>query len=75
MLLHDGSPPLPTPIILWDLVDKLGITVMGTRAKWLAVLKENLWNYGQFVYSLPSTHTVDTSLIIIKNPGGLRGPG
>ncbi|XP_068220574.1 acetoacetyl-CoA synthetase-like [Palaemon carinicauda] len=40
LLLYDGSPLLPTPNILWDLVDKLGITVLGTGAKWLAVLEE-----------------------------------
>ncbi|XP_076046524.1 acetoacetyl-CoA synthetase-like [Oratosquilla oratoria] len=40
LVLYDGSPLLPTPTILWDLVDKLGITVLGTGAKWLAVLEE-----------------------------------
>lgn len=40
LFLYDGSPLLPTPSIMWDLVDKLGITVLGTGAKWLAVLED-----------------------------------
>nr|XP_053650123.1 acetoacetyl-CoA synthetase-like [Cherax quadricarinatus] len=40
LFLYDGSPLLPTPNVLWDLVDKLGVTVLGTGAKWLAVLEE-----------------------------------
>ncbi|XP_071515891.1 acetoacetyl-CoA synthetase-like [Panulirus ornatus] len=40
LFLYDGSPLLPTPSILWDFVDKLGITVLGTGAKWLTVLEE-----------------------------------
>ncbi|XP_045614538.2 acetoacetyl-CoA synthetase [Procambarus clarkii] len=40
LFLYDGSPLLPTPSVLWDLVDKLGVTVLGTGAKWLAVLEE-----------------------------------
>ncbi|KAG7163432.1 Acetoacetyl-CoA synthetase-like [Homarus americanus] len=40
LFLYDGSPLLPTPNVLWDLVDKLGITVLGTGAKWLDVLEE-----------------------------------
>ncbi|KAG0716834.1 Acetoacetyl-CoA synthetase [Chionoecetes opilio] len=40
LVLYDGSPLLPTPSILWDLVDKLGITVLGSGAKWFGVLEE-----------------------------------
>ncbi|RXG73638.1 hypothetical protein Avbf_03879 [Armadillidium vulgare] len=40
LVLFDGSPLLPTPSALWDLVDRLGISVLGTSAKWLAVLEE-----------------------------------
>lgn len=41
VVLYDGSPFIPSPMILWDLVDELGITVLGTGAKWLAALEEN----------------------------------
>lgn len=41
LVLYDGSPLIPTPNALWDLVDKLGITILGTGAKWLAVLEDN----------------------------------
>ena len=59
VVLYDGSPLLPTPTILWDLIDQLGysssvwtyvpvyfsffytsITILGTSAKWIAVLED-----------------------------------
>ncbi|XP_077995302.1 acetoacetyl-CoA synthetase-like [Glandiceps talaboti] len=40
VVLYDGSPLIPTANILWDLVDKIGITVLGTGAKWLSVLED-----------------------------------
>ncbi|XP_022373011.1 acetoacetyl-CoA synthetase isoform X4 [Enhydra lutris kenyoni] len=40
VVLYDGSPLVPTPNVLWDLVDRIGITILGTGAKWLAVLEE-----------------------------------
>ncbi|XP_021563842.1 acetoacetyl-CoA synthetase isoform X1 [Carlito syrichta] len=40
VVLYDGSPLVPTPNVLWDLVDRIGITVLGTGAKWLSVLEE-----------------------------------
>ncbi|XP_036907769.1 acetoacetyl-CoA synthetase [Sturnira hondurensis] len=40
VVLYDGSPLLPTANVLWDLVDRVGITILGTSAKWLAVLEE-----------------------------------
>uniref|UniRef100_A0A6Q2YQM6 Acetoacetyl-CoA synthetase n=1 Tax=Esox lucius TaxID=8010 RepID=A0A6Q2YQM6_ESOLU len=40
VVLYDGSPLMPTPNVLWDLVDQLGITIFGTGAKWLSVLEE-----------------------------------
>ncbi|GAB5578964.1 acetoacetyl-CoA synthetase isoform X2 [Prionailurus iriomotensis] len=30
LVLYDGSPLVPTPNVLWDLVDRLGITILGT---------------------------------------------
>ncbi|RXM95611.1 Acetoacetyl-CoA synthetase, partial [Acipenser ruthenus] len=40
VVLYDGSPLVPTPNVLWDLIDRLGITIFGTGAKWLSVLEE-----------------------------------
>ncbi|KAK4813200.1 hypothetical protein QYF61_017635 [Mycteria americana] len=40
VVLYDGSPLIPSPNVLWDLTDRLGITILGTGAKWLAVLEE-----------------------------------
>ncbi|XP_072033064.1 acetoacetyl-CoA synthetase-like [Amphiura filiformis] len=40
IVLYDGSPLVPSPNVLWDLVDKLGITILGTGAKWLQVLND-----------------------------------
>lgn len=35
VVLYDGSPSSPGPNVLWDLVDELGITLLGVSAKWL----------------------------------------
>ncbi|XP_029366355.1 acetoacetyl-CoA synthetase isoform X2 [Echeneis naucrates] len=40
VVLYDGSPLMPTPDVLWNLTDQLGITIFGTGAKWLSVLQE-----------------------------------
>ncbi len=42
IVLFDGSPFLPTAEILWNLVDSLGITILGVSAKYLAVIEEKL---------------------------------
>ncbi|ESO97329.1 hypothetical protein LOTGIDRAFT_187643 [Lottia gigantea] len=39
IFLYDGSPLLPTPNVFWDFIDKTGVTILGTGAKWLAVLE------------------------------------
>ncbi|KAL4224428.1 hypothetical protein ACF0H5_017880 [Mactra antiquata] len=39
IVLYDGSPLIPHANIMWDLVDRIGITVLGTSAKWLAVME------------------------------------
>ena len=36
IVLYDGSPFHPDGTVLWDLVDALGITQLGTSAKWIA---------------------------------------
>ncbi|KAG8456012.1 hypothetical protein GDO86_001991 [Hymenochirus boettgeri] len=40
LVLYDGSPLVPSLNVLWELVDRLGITILGTGAKWLSVLEE-----------------------------------
>jgi len=40
LVLYDGSPLHPHTAVLWDLVDKCGITVFGTSAKWIAVQED-----------------------------------
>ncbi len=36
VVLFDGSPFYPSGEVLWDLADELGISVLGTSAKWIA---------------------------------------
>ncbi|XP_049326545.1 acetoacetyl-CoA synthetase [Astyanax mexicanus] len=57
VVLYDGSPLVPTPNVLWDLVDQLGITIFGTGAKWLAVLEERDLKPAN-THSLQSLHTI-----------------
>ena len=40
LVLYDGSPLHPHTGVMWDLVDKCGITVFGTSAKWIAVQED-----------------------------------
>src|SRR5437763_1647758 len=40
VVLYDGAPLAPTPLMLWDMVDAEGITVFGTSAKYLALLEK-----------------------------------
>ncbi|XP_058387223.1 acetoacetyl-CoA synthetase isoform X2 [Diceros bicornis minor] len=57
LVLYDGSPLVPTPNVLWDLVDRIGITILGTGAKWLAVLEENDVKPAE-THSLQTLHTI-----------------
>jgi len=36
VVLYDGSPFHPSGKVLWDLADEVGISVLGTSAKWIA---------------------------------------
>ncbi|XP_015666194.1 acetoacetyl-CoA synthetase isoform X2 [Protobothrops mucrosquamatus] len=59
VVLYDGSPLVPSPNVLWDLVDRVGITILGTGAKWLAVLEEkNLKPRGTDIVSCFMGHNV-----------------
>ncbi|XP_072658254.1 acetoacetyl-CoA synthetase isoform X1 [Canis lupus baileyi] len=57
VVLYDGSPLVPTPNVLWDLVDRIGITILGTGAKWLAVLEEKNMKPAE-THSLQTLHTI-----------------
>ncbi|XP_044631985.2 acetoacetyl-CoA synthetase isoform X2 [Equus asinus] len=57
LVLYDGSPLVPTPNVLWDLVDRIGITILGTGAKWLAVLEEKNLKPAES-HSLQTLHTI-----------------
>uniref|UniRef100_H2L7H9 Acetoacetyl-CoA synthetase n=1 Tax=Oryzias latipes TaxID=8090 RepID=H2L7H9_ORYLA len=57
VVLYDGSPLMPTPNVLWDLTDKLGITIFGTGAKWLSVLQEKNFRPSE-THNLQTLHTI-----------------
>ncbi|XP_053327807.1 acetoacetyl-CoA synthetase [Spea bombifrons] len=57
LVLYDGSPLVPSASVLWDLVDRLGITILGTGAKWLAVLEEKDLKPRE-THSLQTLHTI-----------------
>ncbi|KAM4827717.1 acetoacetyl-CoA synthetase [Thomomys bottae] len=57
VVLYDGSPLVPTPAVLWDLVDRIGITILGTGAKWLSVLEERDMKPAE-THSLHTLHTI-----------------
>jgi acetoacetyl-CoA synthetase len=40
LVLYEGSPTYPTPAVLLDLVDRLGITVFGTSARFLSAIEK-----------------------------------
>ncbi|RGB37402.1 hypothetical protein C1646_694829 [Rhizophagus diaphanus] len=40
IVLYDGSPFKPSPSILWELTEKLGITIFGTSAKYIQSLED-----------------------------------
>lgn len=57
VVLYDGSPLKPTPNVLWDLVDRIGITILGTSAKWLAELEKGNLKPVE-THDLRSLHTI-----------------
>ncbi|HEX4480928.1 MAG TPA: acetoacetate--CoA ligase [Rudaea sp.] len=40
VVLYDGSPFHPDGNVLWDLVDEVGVTILGTSAKWIAAIEK-----------------------------------
>ncbi|XP_013403238.1 acetoacetyl-CoA synthetase [Lingula anatina] len=57
IVLYDGSPLVLSANVLWDLVDKIGISILGTGAKWLAVLEDKGVKPIE-THSLKSLHTI-----------------
>ncbi|XP_069071475.1 acetoacetyl-CoA synthetase [Pleurodeles waltl] len=57
VVLYDGSPLVPSPSVMWDLIDRLGITILGTGAKWLAVLEEKNLKPRE-THNLQTLHTI-----------------
>lgn len=57
IVCYDGSPLVPHVNVLWDLVDKLKITILGTGAKWLSVLEERAV-VPRSTHSLATLHTI-----------------
>ncbi|XP_036077091.1 acetoacetyl-CoA synthetase isoform X2 [Rousettus aegyptiacus] len=57
VVLYDGSPLKPTPTVLWDLVDRLGVTILGTSAKWLSELEKKNLKPAE-THDLRSLHTI-----------------
>ncbi|XP_078339308.1 acetoacetyl-CoA synthetase-like [Crassostrea virginica] len=65
IVLYDGSPLIPHPNHLWDLVDQLGITIFGTSAKWLAVMEDRDLKPGK-------THKLKTLKMILSTGSPLK---
>ena len=40
LVLYDGSPSYPDGNALWDLADEVGISVLGTSAKWISAIEK-----------------------------------
>ena len=65
VVLYDGSPFVPTPSVLFDLVDKVGITVLGTGAKWISALQDRR-------VEPVRTHKLDTLHTILSTGSPLK---
>lgn len=57
VVLYDGSPFVPHDAIIWDLVDLIGITILGTSAKGLAVM-ETKGVKPKISHQLKTLHTI-----------------
>lgn len=57
VVLYDGSPFVPSPNVLWNLVDQIGITILGTGAKWLSALEDKKVHPIK-THNLSSLHTI-----------------
>ncbi|XP_060602835.1 acetoacetyl-CoA synthetase-like [Ruditapes philippinarum] len=59
IVLYDGSPLIPHANILWDIIEKLGVTVLGTSAKWIAVMENKGLKPG-------TTHNLESLKMILS---------
>jgi acetoacetyl-CoA synthetase len=57
IVLYEGSPFLPKDTVMWDLVDEIGITILGTSAKWLAAVEQKGLKPRE-THELKSLHTI-----------------
>ncbi|KAK3750651.1 hypothetical protein QZH41_012831, partial [Actinostola sp. cb2023] len=57
LVLYDGSPFIPNGNVLWDLVDQIGITILGTGAKWIQAIEDNNI-YPKETHNLSTLHTI-----------------
>ncbi|KXJ28939.1 acetoacetyl-CoA synthetase [Exaiptasia diaphana] len=57
VVLYDGSPFIPNGNVLWDLVDQLGITILGTGAKWIQAIEAKKIQ-PKDTHKLSSLHTI-----------------
>lgn len=57
IVLYDGSPFVPSTSVLWDLIDQIGVTILGTGARWIEALEEKSV-YPAQTHKLTSLHTI-----------------
>lgn len=57
LVLFDGSPFKPNPQFLWQMAEKLGVTVFGTSAKYIQSLEESQVYPSQFA-DLSKLHSI-----------------
>ena len=56
IVLYDGSPLRPYSI-MWDLIDRLGVTVFGASAKWIEAISKNYHDVScSATIRVPSAH-------------------
>ncbi|KAJ1657304.1 hypothetical protein IWQ61_003279 [Dispira simplex] len=60
VVLYDGSPFKPSPGVMWELVDRLGITMFGTSAKYIQSLQDVRYHPNQH-HQLTSLHSIYTT--------------
>ncbi|OLY82061.1 Acetoacetyl-CoA synthetase [Smittium mucronatum] len=65
IVLFEGSPLGPTPGVLWDLVDDLGITIFGTSAKYIQHLED-------VNYKPSQSHSLKTLKAVLSTASPLK---
>ena len=74
LVLYDGSPLIPSPATLWNLIDELKITIFGTGAKWLAVLEEKVRPPSQLMKKSVSINRFILNCFMIANDNTTAPP-